>query len=90
MVISYTEYLATPQWRAKALEAKQRAGWLCALCPSGEELETHHRTYARVGRERPEDLIVLCGRCHRRHHGTYDDCLQRQLMLPFVELPKAA
>lgn len=29
----------------------------------------HHRTYERLGRERPADLTVLCESCHQRYHG---------------------
>ena len=32
-------------------------------------LEVHHLTYARVGRELDDDLIVLCADCHAAIHG---------------------
>jgi hypothetical protein len=85
-ILSYTDYLQTDAWKERARAAKDRAGWRCAVCPSGVNLEAHHRTYERVGCELPEDLVVLCGWCHRRHHGTYEECRDRQLMLPFVVL----
>jgi hypothetical protein len=31
-------------------------------------LEVHHRTYARLGFEQPDDLIALCHDCHQDHH----------------------
>lgn len=31
-------------------------------------LEVHHRTYERVGNERPADVIALCKACHEKHH----------------------
>jgi 5-methylcytosine-specific restriction endonuclease McrA len=43
----------------------------------------HHRTYARIGSEDPMDLVVLCSRCHRKHHDTLRATVQRQLKLPF-------
>lgn len=64
----YRAYLQTPAWRERADAAKARAGWECALCTSSEHLNVHHRTYERLGAERPEDLVVLCRRCHQRHH----------------------
>lgn len=70
MSFNYTEYLTSDAWRRLAGEAKARAGYECILCASSSHLEVHHRTYARIGRERLEDLIVLCWQCHRRHHGT--------------------
>ncbi len=32
-------------------------------------LEVHHLTYERLGHERPDDLLVLCERCHSVEHG---------------------
>ncbi|HEV8448677.1 MAG TPA: HNH endonuclease signature motif containing protein [Gemmatimonadaceae bacterium] len=87
MVIDYEEYLASPLWRVRAATMRALTPW-CALCPATRQLEVHHRTYDRVGRERPSDLVVLCARCHRRHHGTFEQ--ERQMMLPFVELPDVA
>jgi 5-methylcytosine-specific restriction endonuclease McrA len=83
-MMTYQEYLRSEDWHARAHAAKERAGWECALCPATIGLETHHRTYARLGHEDPRDLFVLCGRCHRRHHGTFDECVERQLLLPHV------
>jgi 5-methylcytosine-specific restriction endonuclease McrA len=86
-MVDYEEYLQTTEWRVRANDAKQRAKWQCALCCSTKALEVHHRTYERLGRERSDDLIVLCWRCHRRHHGTLQSSLrkhQRYLeMMPF-------
>jgi 5-methylcytosine-specific restriction endonuclease McrA len=82
--VSYLEYLTTTAWRTKAYQAKHRADWRCEYC--GREnvaLETHHQTYARVGRERPDDLIVLCEECHEQIHKGLDT---DQLRLPFSDL----
>lgn len=32
--------------------------------PCVEEKEAHHKTYERFNEEEPEDLIVVCRRCH--------------------------
>lgn len=80
---SYQAYINSREWQMKARAAKEQAGE-CALCTSTRSLEVHHRTYARLGHERQSDLIVLCGRCHRRHHGTYDEAIERQMMLPTI------
>ena len=94
MVIRYVEYLDSlnsPEWRDKARAAKARAGWQCMLCPSTKELEAHHRTYVRLKNELLSDLVVLCDSCHRKHHGTFDECRERQLLLPYRDdLPEAA
>ena len=39
------------------------------LTPHAYRLEVHHLTYERIGREHPDDLIVLCPPCHARIHG---------------------
>jgi 5-methylcytosine-specific restriction endonuclease McrA len=68
--LPYRDYLRTAHWtRIRAL-ALERAHFACALCPATAGLEVHHRCYARKGFEQPEDLVVLCWDCHRRHHGT--------------------
>jgi hypothetical protein len=36
----------------------------CRCCGSTEQLEAHHRTYARFGKELAEDITILCGGCH--------------------------
>jgi 5-methylcytosine-specific restriction endonuclease McrA len=82
-MLDYMQYINSPEWRMKARTAREQAGE-CALCTSTTSLEVHHRTYVRLGHEHPKDLIVLCSRCHRRHHGTYDEALEHQLMLPVI------
>lgn len=86
--MDYETYIASADWRVKANDAKQRAGWQCSLCDETKALEVHHRTYLRLGRERPSDLVVLCWRCHRRHHGTLQAAMEKQQryedMLPFT------
>jgi 5-methylcytosine-specific restriction endonuclease McrA len=87
----YTQYLTSDGWKARAFAAKRRAGFECALCEETHHLDVHHRNYRRVGFERPTDLIVLCRRCHQRHHGVLGSIRRaqvepppRQLLLPFV------
>jgi len=66
----YETYLNSPEWQSRATAAKDRAGWKCSLCSRRRGLEVHHNTYDRLGQEDPTDLVVLCSRCHRTHHGT--------------------
>ncbi len=65
----YEVYLASPEWKAKSIAAKERAGNRCQLCNSRGPLDTHHRTYERLGNELSEDLIALCRKCHSKFHG---------------------
>jgi hypothetical protein len=65
----YAEYLKTNHWQWVREEALNRAKWKCQLCARKTRLQVHHN-YARVGRELPEDVIVLCSGCHKKHHKT--------------------
>jgi len=67
-VSGYADYLRGAAWRERAVAAKERARWRCALCDSEARLEAHHVSYARVGSERAEDLTVLCAVCHEAFH----------------------
>jgi hypothetical protein len=62
--LTYEEYLQSPEWKARAAAAKERDGNRCRLCNSPDNLNAHHRTYERAGREDPEDLTTLCKWCH--------------------------
>lgn len=64
----YRLYLRSETWQRKREAALQRAGSRCQLCNSTGNLQVHHRTYERVGRELDSDLTVLCGGCHKRFH----------------------
>lgn len=65
----YPAYLRSPEWRETRAAALVRAGHACQLDLTHVlDLEVHHRTYARLGEERPEDLFVLCEKCHQNHH----------------------
>ena len=65
----YREYLASPQWGMRRSQALAAAGWRCEGSDCGRsasDLEVHHLDYRRLGRERSEDLLVLCPPCHRQ------------------------
>ena len=65
---NYRDYLASPHWQKVRMEAIKRAKYCCQLCNSRKRLEVHHRTYERLGRELPEDVIALCDGCHEIFH----------------------
>jgi 5-methylcytosine-specific restriction endonuclease McrA len=85
--MNYHQYIHSDAWRAKRAEAIERAGHRCQLCgkPHGH-LNAHHNTYENLGDERPEDLCVLCPKCHKNYHagptsaGTIRRNLTRQLV----------
>lgn len=64
----YDWYIKSPQWKQRAAAMVVRAGFRCQRCGSPRDLNVHHKTYIRLGEELPEDLEVLCRRCHRKEH----------------------
>ena len=65
--IDYPTYINSNAWIQKSEEAKRRAGYRCQVCNRSSReavLDAHHRTYERLGHERPEDITVLCRDCH--------------------------
>ena len=64
----YREYIKSRAWAAKRKEALAYHGRKCAICGSDRNLEVHHLTYKRLGREKMKDLQVTCKDCHRIHH----------------------
>lgn len=51
-------------WRTLRLKVFERDDWCCVLCDSREDLECHHRTYDRKGKELLRDCTTLCRPCH--------------------------
>lgn len=66
--MSYEDYLLTPEWQDTRRRALVKAGHRCERCRARDGLEVHHLTYERKGHELPEDLTVLCRRCHEAAH----------------------
>lgn len=66
---SYPEYIRSRQWKQRAAAMIARANFRCQRCGSPRALNVHHLTYAHLGDEWAEDLIVLCNSCHKKEHG---------------------
>lgn len=65
---SYREYLKSDHWQKLRADALERYEHRCIRCGSTERLQVHHREYRGPGRERPEDLEVVCRSCHAERH----------------------
>jgi len=67
----YSLYIASPAWRRVRAAALELAEHRCQRCSRGGpgwigiHLDVHHISYERLGEERPDDVEVLCRRCHR-------------------------
>jgi hypothetical protein len=68
----YQAYLASREWGLLREAVKERSGGICERCHKNESTAVHHLTYARVCRERLEDLVDLCDDCHDFSHGRSD------------------
>ena len=69
---AYDAALRSPRWRALKDTKEKIVGSVCEICGRGtlEPLELHHKTYARLGNEELDDVLLLCGSCHRwLYHG---------------------
>lgn len=62
-------YLRSPEWGLKRHETLMRFRWICQGCGrKGRALQVHHLSYKNFGNEKPEDLTVLCEKCHQKIH----------------------
>lgn len=62
---TYTAYLRGDHWK---VFVASNLGTNCFCCRKDRNLQLHHITYERFGRELPQDVITLCGGCHRAVH----------------------
>lgn len=69
-LMNYSNYLQTPYWKFVAKKKREGAKMKCQLCGKKGILNVHHNSYAHTGYEflYPEDLIVLCDKCHSKFH----------------------
>lgn len=70
-VVDYDDYLDSEEWAKKRTYLLKKVGYKCQNCSSRRNLQVHHLTYKRVGRERTTDLQVLCRNCHEIEHDIY-------------------
>lgn len=63
--IEYRRAIHSRHWYALKAARMLRTQWRCERCGRRHQrLELHHLTYARLGRERPTDVELLCPDCH--------------------------
>ena len=76
----YHIYLQTEHWQ-KLSQKKRRECQNCVVCGERENLCVHHQRYSdTMGsthfREKDNDLLVLCGKCHSAwHHSSRKICM---------------
>ena len=60
-------YLKSTHWLEFVKVVRDFYGNKCALCNKPAK-DGHHRTYERLGHELLQDVILLCRKCHEKHH----------------------
>lgn len=68
--VPYEVYLKSDHW--KELKNLWLPGTDCYGCDFGEKLEIHHINYENLWGEQPDDIIILCRRCHTKLHDALD------------------
>ena len=66
--LNYSRYMSSDLWKQKRLARIEKDGYKCKLCGSAINLNVHHITYERLGREPLDDLITVCADCHEKLH----------------------
>lgn len=85
--VNYEEYIKSADWQVKRKAALSRAGGRCQLCRGTKRLNVHHNTYANLGDERDEDLVVLCKKCHDIYHVKRDGRTREKMKARGVIVP---
>lgn len=67
--MQYRAYLKSAHWQNVKNRYYKTHEYICVRCGWRKGLQLHHLTYKRVGREKMDDLIYLCRRCHMAEHG---------------------
>lgn len=67
---SYHYYMKSDAWKKKAKQVRQKSKHKCAACGK-YAYQVHHNNYSNIFKERSDDLVLLCGRCHFSFHEVY-------------------
>jgi len=66
---AYNKFIQSPEWQAIRVNLFSIRGKKCEQCDSVDRINVHHKTYKRFGgKENPEDLLILCNKCHAIIH----------------------
>lgn len=65
----YQQHIASGQWQSLRRRVKEERGNCCERCGAENvSLALHHKHYGTLGKERPQDVEVLCQDCHLKEH----------------------
>ena len=65
--VDYQKYIHSRAW------SNRKKKWLkktpfCEVCGSSRRLQVHHKHYRTLGKEKREDVRILCKGCHENLH----------------------
>lgn len=66
----YYGYLESNIWKRKRDWILNKNDFKCERCGDKAKF-VHHKTYDRVGYEKPEDLMTVCLSCHGKEHSEH-------------------
>lgn len=64
----YETYLKSKKWTDFKAKVIGMRGFNCELCKSQKNIQLHHLTYERLGKEDINDVMILCKKCHEKAH----------------------
>lgn len=64
----YKAYIKSPAWFAFRKAIVELRGYKCQLCQSIKDIDLHHMTYKRLGKEDLRDVLLVCRTCHTFIH----------------------
>lgn len=77
---NYKSYLESKHWQdlrkrfyKSKLVKKIDNKIVCYSCEEIKPLSLHHKTYKRMGKEKLNDLVLLCQNCHYLAHKIHDE-----------------
>jgi len=60
----YNEYLRTADWKSRKEKFKKLWGNKCVMCGEEKGISMHHLNYDCLGKEKMQDIMPLCKKCH--------------------------
>ncbi len=64
----YRDYLKSSEWVQLRIDLLKFRGYKCERCGVTKNLHVHHLHYDNIFKEEPEDLEILCDKCHTEEH----------------------
>jgi hypothetical protein len=86
--MTYKAYLQSDHWIALKKRFYKKYPRQCAICESKGQVDLHHRTYKRLGKERITDLVALCREHHSAFHEEHDFSFMWQKTKSFIRINK--